>query len=82
MDGSDRLTECGSLSSPDMRRDSGGDINPFRVGAELAVDDGYEYGGGGPGYMVVGLAGGMLDMVSDSVVDDGRPSDGFSRLTV
>jgi hypothetical protein len=53
----------GSLSFSDVRRESGGDMYPVLAGGALAAEDGYEYGGGGPGYMVVGLTGAVADML-------------------
>jgi hypothetical protein len=57
------------LSSPDVRRDSAGDIKPEKLGTELTVlVSGLGYGGGGPEYMDVGLIGavdGMLRAASD-----------------
>lgn len=35
---------------------------------ELAAEEGYEYGGGGPEYMVEGLISGGADMASEVVV--------------
>lgn len=43
--------DCGSLSSSMVGRGSVGDVNPPNPTTELAVEDGYEYGGGGPEYM-------------------------------
>lgn len=53
IDGSDCRGRAGcSLSSSDVLRDSGGETSPFDTPTtELAVEDGYEYGGGGPEQM-------------------------------
>lgn len=51
----------GSLSSSAVLRDSVGDMYPPWPATELAVDDGYEYGGGGP-YMLDGLTRGGAGM--------------------
>ena len=43
--------DCGSLSSSMLGRGSTGDVSPPKPMTELAVEDGYEYGGGGPEYI-------------------------------
>lgn len=43
-----RFAGGGSLSSSEVGRSSIGDVNPPNPMTELAVEDGYEYGGGGP----------------------------------
>lgn len=54
-----RCADGGSLSSSTALRFSVGDMcpPPWPM-TELAVDDGYEYGGGGPEYMFDGLTRG------------------------
>jgi hypothetical protein len=44
-----------SFSSPEVRRESGGEAKPFKFDIEATLDAGYVYGGGGPGY-ICGLA--------------------------
>lgn len=52
----------GGSSPSDVLLDSGGDIKPLIGCEEVGVVAGYEYGGGGPGYMFVGLTRAELVM--------------------
>lgn len=63
-----RCDEGGSLSSSvvaTFARDSVGDVYPPWPMIELAVEDGYEYGGGGPEYMFDGLMRGGPGMFKE-----------------
>lgn len=61
--------DCGSLSSSAVGRDSVGEIYPPNPTTELAVEDGYEYGGGGPEYMCDGLTRGGAGMFKAAEIE-------------
>ena len=52
-------------SSSEVRLDSGGDMYPLIPPTEVELVKVYEYGGGGPEYMVDGLTTGTLTVPDD-----------------
>ena len=50
-----------ALSSTVVRLDDGGEMYSKAPGFEGVADEGHEYGGGGPVYVVVGLSNGAVE---------------------